>query len=647
MGYTVDFFKDEVRHGFYVPTAIKQMWAAQLLVLEEIDRICQKYNIKYIADWGTFLGTVRHGGYVPWDDDFDICMRRDDYVRFREVADRELPSEFFIHDFEHKEGHWLFLSRVVNNSKISFNEGYLDKHFNYPYMAGIDIFIQDYLYRDPGKEKERDREIIYLITVADAIVAGDKEPEVIEYHLQEIEEKYGIGIDRKLDDRHKGIALYKLAEEQMMRVPYEEADEVGQIFPFILKGGVGRPKTDYEELVRLPFENTTMPVPSRYHELLKTRYGDYFQVRKIWTGHDYPYFERQRENLQKVADFKLPKYEFDRSVFDEKPELVRESNEYKEVLFVATGPERWRGQFSKLYDEIRDSEDTLVYVVALPILFKDPLGRIKATDEELILASRDEEYPENVVITPWYEYDVREHLPEIIYIQDVYDEENPCLTIPAGYYAGNLRNYTDRLIYIPPFDTDEFTAEDYNDIYNLKHYVLKPAFVYADTIYVQSAHLRDIYMDCLCEWAGEDTREYWDNKLKVRTDSIDGSAQQDAEEIKISKKKLLYLIGLNELAEHKDVVSEAIEQRLKLLEDNSDSLDVRVMYYPIDKSEWLGYNYELSERIFSIVDRCLSNEWCSLAEDPMECDAYYGSASPYALMFSHEGKPVMIADFSV
>lgn len=669
MDFTVDFFKDEVRHGFYVPTAIKQMWAAQLLVLKEIDRVCEKYGISYFADWGTFLGTIRHGGYVPWDDDFDICMRREDYVRFREVADRELPPEFFIHDYASKEDHWLFLARVVNNSKISFNEDYLDSHFNYPYMAGIDIFIQDYIYRDPELERARDKEVMYIIAVADAIVNDDKTPDVIEYHLREIEEKYGTHIDRSLGSRAKGIALYRLAEEQMMRVPSGEADEMGQIFPFILKGGKGRPKADYENLIRLPFENTTVPVPSSYHRLLSTRYGDYLQVRKIWTGHDYPYFEKQWENLKKVADFDLPQYEFDRSMLETKEvndavDALTASRGYREVLFVAAGPERWRGQFARIYDDIRDSEDTLVHVVVLPVLFKDPLGRIKATDEEIWTSSREGDYPGHVVITPWYEYDVAEHFPETIYIQDVYDGENPCLTVPPAYYARVLRQYCRELVYIPPFDTDEFETSDYNDIYNLKHYILKPGFVYADKVYVQSAHLKEVYVDRLTEWAGEYTREYWRWKLVDRESGSDpeGDKRMDA-----SKKKLIYMIGVNELAEHKDILIDAVKKRFETFAENGDQINVSIELYPADLGQWEGVDPELSKRLFDMVRDYAANTWCEFDEEgfrnpsgvgfgPLkeryttiasEYDAYYGSPSPLALMFTHEKKPVMIADLNV
>ena len=61
---------------------MKCCWMAQLNVLENIDRICQKHNIQYQAEWGTLLGTVRHGGFIPWDDDMDISMKRPDYNKF-------------------------------------------------------------------------------------------------------------------------------------------------------------------------------------------------------------------------------------------------------------------------------------------------------------------------------------------------------------------------------------------------------------------------------------------------------------------------------------------------------------------------------------------------------------------------------------
>ena len=198
MSHEIEFFRDEVRNGFYIPTAIKQAWACILDVLKEIDDICRRHDIRYFADWGTLLGTVRHGGFIPWDDDLDICMLRDDYVRFRQVADEELPAGYAIHDFERKDDHWLFLSRVVNSKRLCFDEDYLDTHYNFPYLACVDIFVMDYLYRDEETEKVRDKQIMELISMAYGLNKERLNLEKIADELALISAKYGVIFSRGL-----------------------------------------------------------------------------------------------------------------------------------------------------------------------------------------------------------------------------------------------------------------------------------------------------------------------------------------------------------------------------------------------------------------------------------------------------------------
>ena len=310
MKHSLDFFRDEIRNGFYIPTQIKVAWASALDVLGEIDRICDKHGIKYFADWGTMLGAVRHGGIIPWDDDVDICMLRDDYEKFRQVADAELPKEYVIHDYERQENHWLFLARVVNNSRISFDDKYLRDHYNFPWLSGIDIFILDYLYDDPAKEKERCDEVLKLIAVADAITDKTLDDTTIQVSLDELEKKYSVHFPSLSDRRSVSVALYKLAEKQMARAPKESAKEVGQIFPWILKGGKGNPLHYYTNVVKLPFEDTTMPVPACYNYVLTEKYGNYNVIRKVWDGHKYPAFENQKDQFETSSSVKLPQFTF-------------------------------------------------------------------------------------------------------------------------------------------------------------------------------------------------------------------------------------------------------------------------------------------------------------------------------------------------
>ncbi len=146
MKQKIDFFRDEIRNGFYVPTSIKQAWATELDVLKEIDKICKRYNIKYFADAGTLLGAVRHGGFIPWDDDIDIVMFREDFESFLEKAKDELPEEYTIHDYKQKENYHNFSVKIVNGQRINFESDSLKNHYNFPWLSCVDVFPLDYLY---------------------------------------------------------------------------------------------------------------------------------------------------------------------------------------------------------------------------------------------------------------------------------------------------------------------------------------------------------------------------------------------------------------------------------------------------------------------------------------------------------------------
>ncbi len=80
----------------YKQQQLRRCQLKQLTILEEIDRICRKHHIDYWLDGGTLLGAVRHGGFIPWDDDIDIAMRKEDMERFVGIAPGELREGLFL-----------------------------------------------------------------------------------------------------------------------------------------------------------------------------------------------------------------------------------------------------------------------------------------------------------------------------------------------------------------------------------------------------------------------------------------------------------------------------------------------------------------------------------------------------------------------
>ena len=781
---SMDFFRDEVRNGFFIPTAVKQAWAAQLQVLDVIETICRKHDITYFADWGTILGTVRHGGYVPWDDDMDICMKREDYTRFKEAAKTELPKDFRIHDYEHQEDHWLFLSRVANSVHINFEPEHMKQFHNFPYIAGIDIFVLDYLYKDEQQEKQRCEEVKHIIAVADSIIAGEIAQPVKEANLIQLEEKYHKTFNRKLDNRHMGIELYRLAEEQMARVPKEESDRMAQIFPWGLLGNRGQDKKYYEKFVRLPFENTTMPVPADYHRILSGKYHDYFKIYKVWSGHDYPYFEGQRKNLQAVADFKLPEFTFDKAMLRQNAgkrdnqdtmqniaaealsnieklhnaflaEISRKTagaeqadsvaqlldmlaqcqsvaidlgnfieqmkgeenlsakacvaalEEYCEkifnvynnlslalgreqtlfqklcaalnqafvqmkqtveneiihkklVAFLPDNPKRWK-EMQALYDYYRQQGNTEVCVIPLPLFAKNLYGEIVAGQDEYDKNDKRGEYPADLNIIAWHTVQMQSYEFAAIVIQNPYDAENPYLTVPPAYYAKQLQQYTDCLIYMMPQGVNDFTENDITDIYGLKYSLTVPGAMYADKILIESGAMKELFVNHLTAFAGKDTRAVWNEKIEIigaftgtedlKENREDGAQADRTGQMQTEQKKtLLYCIGENEFFENTAAALDKVKERLDVITQYQDSLKAAVCLYPYDIGMWDIVSEQEKENIVQVLKEYQKNKNIELlSEDTIDIDrmtAYYGSPSPLICRFVEQHKPAMVSESS-
>ncbi len=289
------YLNGEIRDGFYVESTMKKAWAAEIEVLNEVDRICRLHDIQYFADWGTLLGTIRHKGFVPWDDDMDITMKREDYTRFCQIV-RQEQGELEIINF-HTDPEWKdMLSRVINGRSVNYTEAHLDKYHGFPYVAGLDIFPLDYV----APTEDEDKIQCSMISIVEAFSANIRNntatPEEIEQTMKDIEQMCGVKFNNL---EPLATQLLKLGERLSMMYTDEESQAVA-----LMGDHAGPrpldvyPKEYYSESIYMPFEYTTIPVPVGYEKILIQKYGENYIIPYLGgTNHEYPFYRKQQREV--------------------------------------------------------------------------------------------------------------------------------------------------------------------------------------------------------------------------------------------------------------------------------------------------------------------------------------------------------------
>ena len=276
------YLEDEIRDGFYIPSMTKRTWAMELTVLDLIDSICSKHNITYFADWGTYLGAIRHKGFVPWDDDLDICMHRNELNKFLAVAKEELPEGYSVMSFHNNDYSWKFIYNIVPNDHMCFTPEYLKSHYSFPYIVAIDIFIIDNISDDDSIEQSRNEQVKRLLNEADKISLSEQsEP----------------------DKLNKMRALYDEAEKLLQLENEHDTERVVQKVPWGVYHNRTYDKSDFINAVRVPFEMTSVPVPLCFNKILSSKYGNFMNIVFGGGGHNYPYYIGQKKALKEDFDY--------------------------------------------------------------------------------------------------------------------------------------------------------------------------------------------------------------------------------------------------------------------------------------------------------------------------------------------------------
>ncbi len=291
-----NLFRDEIRDGFVVTTQRKRLWNVQLNILAEIARICQKHNLRWFAYSGTLLGAVRHKGFIPWDDDLDICLLRPDYEKFKAVVKSEIKEPYFVdawHDYKLEEEEpeaaqdksflqlvkrdqrekvpmwWSMWPTIkIKDSRTTFIQ-YLDRPHVHQGMW-VDVFPFDIVPPFADKQQqinfELERELLFAMALPDVLIKALKEnPKSILLSRNELEEIL------KLPHTEKALTFDTIAKDN-----FSTSEYVGEVHDYTWYNKPrSYPATAFEEPVYLPFEKTELPVPSDFEKCLTVTYGDW------------------------------------------------------------------------------------------------------------------------------------------------------------------------------------------------------------------------------------------------------------------------------------------------------------------------------------------------------------------------------------
>lgn len=239
-------------------SVLKKVRDIQLSLARELLRVCNKYNLRVWADSGTLLGTVREKGYIPWDDDIDMALLREDYDKLVALAPNEFKRPYFFQcGYTEKTCPQGFSKlRMDGTTAILPYPKFANTHMG----IFIDIFCIDAVPDDPIHQ---DRQL----NVRDKLYATMLRASKFDW-LRPIESLSAW--------RYRGSfgKLYKKYEDVFREYKIANNRKVAK-WSFLVNRNAIYDKELFASTIYMPFEDILMPVPSGYHEILTIMYGDY------------------------------------------------------------------------------------------------------------------------------------------------------------------------------------------------------------------------------------------------------------------------------------------------------------------------------------------------------------------------------------
>lgn len=248
-------------------TEIAELRKIQLDILKHIDVFCKENQIKYFLSGGTMIGAVRHHGYIPWDDDIDIMMLRNDYEKFISLYTDKDKSKYKIHYYADDKSFTFPFVKIDNSDTII-----IEKAVNKVENLGInvDLFPIDVIPNEKQLQRKlysRTSLIMNLLTLKDVVPSKERSwyKNLILY------------ISRVFLWPVPMITLVRKLDENALKYRNVQSDFCG-----VAVWGYGlreiNLRKNWDNVIEVPFEDMMAPVPGGYDNYLSCVYGDYMQL---------------------------------------------------------------------------------------------------------------------------------------------------------------------------------------------------------------------------------------------------------------------------------------------------------------------------------------------------------------------------------